>query len=241
METKFESVIRTSFNSVDAVRDVSNDNGGEQKKQILGSGCRGKRWSNFELLRIVAMLMIISYHYAVHGYADYIDNVRFSQRVYLEMFSMFGKIGVNLFVLVTGYFGIENNNNIARIIKLECQTLFFSVYPVIILGVLKLYRGTLKNIVKACFPVIFNEYWFITAFVILLLFKPWLNKLLNSLSKKEYKNLLLLMFVIWCVIPCCTLQTGNGMNFTQQIFMFVTYMFGGYIRKYERKCSIAST
>lgn len=75
METKFESVIRTSFNSVDAVSDVSNDNGGEHKKQILGSGCRGKRWSNFELLRIVAMLMIISYHYVVHGYADYIDNV----------------------------------------------------------------------------------------------------------------------------------------------------------------------
>lgn len=34
METKFESVIRTSFNSVDAVRDVSNDNGGEQKSKF---------------------------------------------------------------------------------------------------------------------------------------------------------------------------------------------------------------
>lgn len=58
---------------------------------------RTKRISNFELLRVLAMMMIIAYHYVVHSQAEVIENGSLYQKTFLECFSMFGKVGVNIF------------------------------------------------------------------------------------------------------------------------------------------------
>lgn len=75
-----------------------------------------QRESNFELLRIVAMLGIIMYHLVLH----YIDYSRFalvnldkgSNYYHLETIQIiytFGQIGNTLFILITGYFLIKKS------------------------------------------------------------------------------------------------------------------------------------
>ena len=61
------------------------------------------RNSSFELLRITSMLLIVAHHFVVHGKFDL--TASFSKNIFfLQSLSMFGKLGVNLFVLISGYF-----------------------------------------------------------------------------------------------------------------------------------------
>ena len=189
------------------------------------------RASNFELLRIFAMLGIIAYHYVVHGQVSLTENGDFFQRTFLECFSMFGKIGVNLFIMISAYFGIKKRFSVKKLIDLEVQSLFFSWLGIVVgfaLGV----EMSIRELIKMFVPTISNQYWFITAYLILYLLSPWYNKLLNSLDKRSYRGLLLITTMIWSVIPCVTLQSGSGMNFSQQIWMFVVYAWGAYFARF---------
>ena len=58
------------------------------------------RNSNFEILRILSMFMIICFHCSFHGkFSDGEGN-----RLIINFFNMFGELGVNCFVLISGYF-----------------------------------------------------------------------------------------------------------------------------------------
>ena len=60
--------------------------------------------SNLELLRIVNMLLIITHHLAVHTPFVF-ENIHIKYIVYF--LSLGGKIGVNSFVLLTGYLLVD--------------------------------------------------------------------------------------------------------------------------------------
>ena len=64
-----------------------------------------KRRTNLELLRIVAMIMIVFHHLACHS-SFLLDGLSIG-RLWINLISIGGKIGVSLFVLITGYFMIE--------------------------------------------------------------------------------------------------------------------------------------
>lgn len=74
---------------------------------------REKRNSGIEALRIIAMLMIIAYHYLVHGKAIETGGTK----IFLECASLWGKAGVNLFCLIMGYFGIQSKFKVKKYSK----------------------------------------------------------------------------------------------------------------------------
>ena len=64
------------------------------------------RDSNFELLRIVCMIFIIFHHFAVYsGYK--IGSHMFINDFIFSLFYSGGKLGVSLFVMITGYYMIK--------------------------------------------------------------------------------------------------------------------------------------
>lgn len=73
------------------------------------------RNSNLELLRIVSMILIIMHHYAVHGGFDLLNTELDLNRIWIQILSIGGKIGVNCFVLITGYFMI--NSKFKEVVK----------------------------------------------------------------------------------------------------------------------------
>ena len=189
-----------------------------------------ERYSNFELLRIISMIMIIAYHYSIKGQGGYISEMPIANKMFVEEVSMFGKIGVNLFVLITGYFGIQSREiKIIKMLKLECQVLFFSLFMMVFGGAAK---GFILSEVRFqyFFPTIFNLYWFMTAYMILYCFMPFINKMLLALQDSEIKILRRLIIFIWCIIPTFTFQLDAGMNWSQQIWMFATYILGASFR-----------
>ena len=68
-----------------------------------------QRNSNLELYRIIVMLLIVAHHYVVNsGVIEIASEYPTSLRsLYYYLFGAWGKVGINCFVLITGYFMCE--------------------------------------------------------------------------------------------------------------------------------------
>jgi len=187
-----------------------------------------ERNSNLELLRIVSIIMIISHHYAVHG-GWTITNELSLNRVIIQFLSLGGKLGVNCFVLITGYFMVNSIFSVKKLLKIMRQVFFYSVTIMILFKLFKISDIGISEIIESFFPIIFYKYWFATTYVLLYILTPYLNKFINSLTCKEHKQLLIVLTILLSAIPTFTntsLGTGNVMWF---VFL---YLIAGYLRKY---------
>ena len=85
-----------------------------------------KRNSNIELLRILSMIMIILGHCNIYGNYD-ITNMNHFFNKFVIGNTYLGNLGVIIFVLTTGYFMIQKEIRIKKVILFELQVLFYSV------------------------------------------------------------------------------------------------------------------
>ena len=65
---------------------------------------RTQRQSNIELLRIFAILIIIAHHLARHSGFSFPGNALTINRLWIQFIWVGGKLGVNIFVLISGWF-----------------------------------------------------------------------------------------------------------------------------------------
>ena len=89
---------------------------------------KGKgRQANFELLRIVAMYMVVVLHYLVKGGAE-ISLVEDTGIVNLLVWLLKGLciVTVNLYVLLSGYFLLEAKWKFSKLVELWFQVMFYS-------------------------------------------------------------------------------------------------------------------
>lgn len=116
--------------------------------------------SNFELLRIISMLLIVSHHFVVHG--GFVLPLGFSiNKFVVQVLAFGGKLGVDLFVLISGYFMVKSEFKINKLIQLLIQT---GVYSMIIYLLTLPITGTfnLESFIHSCVPLVYDIYWFVT-------------------------------------------------------------------------------
>ena len=187
------------------------------------------RTSGIELLRIVSMLMITLHHLAMtYG----IDSTNLYIRLWAQFFFVGGKVGVNCFVLIAGYFLYSSKFRFERILKLHQQIILYGV-GCIIIGIIVIPETIgLQAILKAFLPVIFNHYWFITTYIGLICFSPFINFLIDKLSYKQHSILILVCLLLFSVIPTFTAQVPYNDNLSWFCFL---YILAAYFKKYNTK------
>lgn len=188
------------------------------------------RESNFELLRIIAMLMIFIYHYVNYGGILKVGSFTNNKLIALFLYSG-GRLGVNIFILIMGFYMIHSKFKVKKYLKMVLQVFFYSV----VLALISIYRlNTDFNQVniKAYFtPVVSAVYWFPTYYLIVYLFTPYLNKFIKSLGKKGCEKLLIVGGVILSGIPTISYRVV----FATEFFTWFVYMYilGAYIKLYN--------
>ena len=91
-----------------------------------------ERSSNLELFRIITMILIVAHHYVVNSGLAYIDgpicaNPLSWRSLFLLIFGAWGKIGINCFVLITGYFMCRSSITLKKFAKLLCEVMFYKI------------------------------------------------------------------------------------------------------------------
>lgn len=195
-----------------------------------------KRQSNFELLRIVCMVMIVTLHTLMHGGAIRDIDIKSVNFILTHLLESISIIAVNCYVLITGYFGINSSFKINKMVNLYLQVLFYSVTISVIFWITNLQRINISSIINTIFPITTQVWWFMSIFLILYILTPYLNKLLSNLDFTEYTNLLVILiivFVLWpsLIIKFKPLDTTGGFSLYNFI---VLYIVGAYINKFYK-------
>lgn len=88
-----------------------------------------ERQSNLELLRIITMLAIIAHHYVVNsGVTGQFDLTSLNiNTIFLQLWGMWGKTGINIFVLISGYFMCRSNLTVQRYLKVFLEAMFYRI------------------------------------------------------------------------------------------------------------------
>lgn len=140
-----------------------------------------------------------------------------------------GKIGVYLFVLITGYFMLHSKISVKKIVKLWLPIFFWSVVLALFFGGTITHELTIKSMTASLFPILSDQYWFMSTYIFMYLLTPLMNKMLLAIDIKE--ELLLVFVGIIVTFPESHLY-GIVTNSQLLYFCFV-YCFGGLIRKHE--------
>lgn len=196
------------------------------------------RKSNFELLRILSMLLIIAHHFSVHGaFADTVTTLTVGH-VWAQCMEIGGKLGVNIFVLISGYFLCTSDRlKIGKVIKLLSQVVLYSVGLYVVTTIISPdLHLTVKSALRACFPITYGEWWFASTYFVLFLLSPYLNKLLATLTPAAHRGMLVLLFVCWSVIPAIFDRSYQSNHLLWFVFL---YAVAAYIRKNETAFSLS--
>lgn len=192
------------------------------------------RDSNFELLRILSILCIISFHCAWEGGFEYPEFC--FNKFLIETFHMLGELGVNLFILISGYHMLYGKFKPSKLIALLLEVQFYNwicVFLCVHFGTLTLDK---KTLLTNFFPIAEYKYWFATVYILLYILSPYINKLLLSLSQKDFQRLLMICLGIFCVFPTLYGALKNDTEtlfyYNRFIWLLIVYMIGAYIRLY---------
>lgn len=198
-----------------------------------------KRQANFELLRIVAMFMIISLHYLVKGGVALSAPFAAKENpvgVLAWLIEAFCIVAVNCYVLISGYFGVESVWKPGKVVSLLCQVLFYSLLVpcIFLLFGAESARGLgFYGWLGCALPVETEHYWFATSYLLMYLFAPLLSAGIRQMEKRQLQIItafLLLFFSLGkTVFPVPLVTDRFGYDFGWFLCLFVT---AGYIRMY---------
>ena len=206
-----------------------------------------KRQLNYELLRIIAMLMIVSLHYLSKGeiLGDPARNDMTVTGYVAWLIEAFCIVAVNVYVLISGYFGMDAYESggsekeltfckvLRKPLKIWKQVFFYSMLfgcGALIIGVQEF---DLYQFFSYCFPIVTEHYWFASSYVILCLIMPFLNAGISRLNQRETKYLLLGFLLVFSVsktvIPMQLPWDKYGYD---SLWFVVLYLTGAYLRRY---------
>lgn len=190
----------------------------------------GQRSSNFELLRILCVIFIIMHHYSAHGVEGLTEHTLTINKVIEQILTIGGKIGVNCFVLLTGYFMVNSTFQYKKLLKLILEVFFYSALSMIIFYSLGLSKYNFTVVKESLFPLTYDMYWFATAYVVMYILTPFINPFIKRLSQVNHLKLILLLVTLWSIIPVFTF--GQAPGYSNLGWFILLYMIAAYIKLY---------
>lgn len=93
------------------------------------------------------------------------------------------------------------------------------------------FDGNIFQIIKGwALPVLRTKYWFVTAYLLLYVFQPYLQLLIKVMDNRVHKELICIMVVVWSIIPSLLLKVESELFFNRFIWFVVLYIVGAFIR-----------
>lgn len=189
------------------------------------------RQSNIELLRLLSMFALLFLHFYTHSLLP--SEVYASQTGFWKNFpivvSSLTSLQVNIFILISGWFGIRTTSK--KIISFYLLCAFYGVLTYLLsLGIGNSFSITDLAVSFMPFSAM-KGWWFVKAYLYLMLLAPLFNKAIDNMSKREFLYVLLALVLINSFFGFFFKQEINkdGGNFMQLMYV---YFIGRYLAIY---------
>ena len=192
---------------------------------IISNNIQCQRQSGIELMRCFAMVCIIVYHMLCLTIAPLVPDVLFYKAIQIPL-----HIGVPLFFLISGYFGIKFS---LRGLMRYSSKVYFYFIPLTVIPAYFIDHESLREIFRLFFIYGHDKHWYVNCYLYLFLFSPVINKYLDGISLK--KRIYLLAILFFMAVYVGDIIKGDrylveGKNITN-VLMY--YVIGNTIKQYQ--------
>ena len=197
-----------------------------------------KRHSGFEAMRILSMLMIALMHGIGHGRLGSAAPQGSAAFWIYWLLYILASVSTNCFVMLSGYYLSERKGSIraGRLFRIGAQVWFYSMLTFCVAVKAGAVPLSAVKLLRALLPLTSNGYWFASAYFLLYLSVPVLNTVVQSLNRRQYKTLLLVVLLlqsVWGTLFYWATDVtfvNNGYSF---IWFYTLYFIAAYFRKYR--------
>lgn len=193
------------------------------------------RQTGLEILRIISMFLIGCVH--VLNYGGMLKNATGDNAVlWMKLVYAFFTTSVNIFILITGYFMVKSKPKFKKLIHLWFQVLAYSLITYLAIVLIYNEPFKIKDLFLVCIPIVNKRFWFITTYFVLFLIIPFLNILINNLSKKQANILMIGILIFVYLTTRFGIRTIASLNNGYSLLWFIIlYFTGAYLRLYPLK------
>lgn len=186
----------------------------------------GLRNSSIEMLRIIAMFMILMSHFIGHNGYDVLKLPLGPERIFFQLVMRSGgAIGVVIFFSISAWFFLDREqtikSNLKRVWIMERELLFWSLILVTFYLVFDRADLGMKLMVKSVMPLSMGVWWYATAYAIFLALLPFLSKGLKALGREYHLKLAATVLVIWGLTSFIPEMIGINDGFLGFIYLFI--------------------
>ena len=194
------------------------------------------RQTNIELLRVIAMFMVVVLHCNGGG-----ENLALTDPLSYNWFGVWSLeslsiVAVNCYILISGYFLVTATFRWRKFFSIWLQVLFYSVVAYFVIGLLYGW-GTFIDLIYSVSPILNRSYWFATTYMALLAIFPFINIAIRAMTKEQLQYFIILLLIIFSVCPSIvypfapsTIDSTHGHGI---IWFVVLYVVAAYIRLYN--------
>lgn len=190
------------------------------------------RDSNIELLRLLAMLLVMLVHasFLSIGIPTVIDAhaapITTLNRFLLEAISI---ICVNVFIIISGWYGTKWNSK--KMSSLVFQAYFYStsifIFVTIAFGKNMLNSSDIKHLLL----LNGNDYWFIKSYLIFFILSPVLNTFIETSSEKTQRNCIITFLCFQTIFGYLSIKGANEFEGGYSALFFIgLYLTTRYLR-----------
>lgn len=197
-----------------------------------------ERMANLELLRCVAMMMVVVLHYlGKSGLLPELAGGTLDAKGYAAwLLESFCIVAVNVYMFISGYFLSTSSFKLSRLLQLWLQVWFYSVAVGGIAAAAGVVRGVTVDthyFLTLLLPVTMGHYWFMTAYVFLYLFMPLVGLAVQNMTKEQLRLTMVSLLLVFCVsksvMPVRLEMDGQGYDCIWYICVFVA---AAYMRRF---------
>lgn len=198
-----------------------------------------KRSMNLDILKIIAMFFVVVLH--VLGYSNMTTGAAYSRGVdmcyhFLDALSypaihIFALCG---FSLMSRKMIATNQGQLLPCLKVWVPTWIICIIGLIIaipLGI----PFDMTDLIKTVFPFLGQGYWFVSAYISMILLTPFLNLLIQRLDKKGLLRLVLILFVLVSVLPTLPGRFNWNSNYSSLTLFVLLYFMAALLNTLDLK------
>lgn len=205
-----------------------------EKREISFLRLREDRNYGVDLLRIVAMFMVVVLHVLGSGGIIWSEEIRpgnYWSAWFLEI-AAYG--AVDIYALISGFVGYKTKHRYANLAVLWLSVFFYSASFTVINKFLYDPSIGKKKFLAACFPVLRGNIWYFTMYFCLFFFMPLLNAAIERVPRRTMKTAVISLVALFSLIPLLwDVDPFYTMGGYSLLWLIVLYVIGAYIGKYR--------
>lgn len=187
----------------------------------------GDKKLHLEVLRIVAILLVLFHHTNLRGFMLFLERDGFSSNVYLFA-SILCEVAVPIFFMISGALLLKKEESIKDV--LVKRVLKFIIVLFAITAVYYFYDVYFNNRLEGDFYTVFNMFmtssasgalWYMYSYIALMFMLPFLRNMVKNMKVNQYMYLIALNLTFVGFLPIVSFGLSNGEYYYTNTFSIV--------------------